>query len=134
MLTNSASRLFFGLVSDPNEDWEKINALAAPFGVSYENDPFKITAVPVTGDHPLTENLNQLRLIGYNGLSITLQGGEILAQLQEQVALGLVDYGTTGGQLLILSDLGSLDVYDFREDDRDNFTFLSNLARYAGDR
>lgn len=134
MLTNSANRLFFGLVSDPNEDWEKINALAAPFGASYENDPFKITAVPVIGDHPLTENLNQLRLIGYNGLSITLQGGEILAQLQEQVALGLVDYGTTGGQLLILSDLGSLDVYDFREDDRDNFTFLSNLARYAGDR
>ncbi len=40
ILTNSANRLFFGQVSDANEDWEKVNALAAPFGISYENDPF----------------------------------------------------------------------------------------------
>jgi hypothetical protein len=60
--------------------------------------------------------------------------GETLAELEGQTALGLVDYGRVGGQVLILSDLGSLDLYDFRQHERDNFAFLRNLASYARDR
>lgn len=134
VLTNSANRLFFGEVSDVNEDWEKINALAAPFGVSYESDPLPLTAARVASAHPLTERLSGLRLIANNGLPIKLQAGETLAELGGQAALGLVDYGGAGGQVMVLSDLGSLDLYDSRDHERDNFAFLRNLARYVRDR
>jgi hypothetical protein len=134
VLTNSANRLFFGQVSDANEDWEKINALAAPFGVSYESVPFPITAARVASAHPLTEKLSGLRMIANNGLPISLQAGETLAEVGGQAALGLVDYGGAGGQVLVFSDLGSLDLYDSRHHERDNFVFLRNLARYARDR
>jgi len=134
VLTNSANRLFFGQVSDANEDWEKINALAAPFGVSYESVPIPLTAARVASAHPLTEKLLGLHLIASNGLPISLQAGETLAEVGGQAALGLVDYGGAGGQVLVISDLGSLDLYDPRQQGRDNFTFLRNLARYARDR
>ena len=134
VLTNSANRLFFGEVADINEDWEKVNLLAAPFGISYEGVPFPITAARFASDHPLTENLSALRMIAKNGLPISLQAGETLAEVGGLVALGLVDYGGAGGQVLIMSDLGSLDLYDFREHETDNFRFLRNLARYASDR
>ncbi len=58
----------------------------------------------------------------------------MLAEVGGQVAAGLVDYGGAGGQVLILSDLGALDLYDFGRRERDNFTFLRNLARFASDR
>jgi hypothetical protein len=45
-----------------------------------------------------------------------------------------MDYGGAGGQVLALSDLGSLDLYNPRQGDRDNLDFLRNLARYAGGR
>ncbi|NIM92153.1 MAG: M28 family peptidase [Anaerolineales bacterium] len=134
VLTNSANRLFFGEASDPNEDWEKVNALATAFGVSYESVVFPTTRARVASTHPLTENLTSLVLVANNGLPISLQAGETLAEVEGQAALGLVDYGGVGGQVLILSDLGSLDLYDFRQHERDNFAFLRNLARYARDR
>ena len=134
ILTNSAKRLFFGQVADTNEDWEKVNALAAPFGISYDSVPFTIALARVTSIHPLTENISGLRLIAGNGLPISMQAGEILAEVEGRTALGLVDYGEVRGQVLILSDLGLLDLYDFKNHDRDNFTFLGNLARYARDR
>jgi hypothetical protein len=134
VLTNSATRLFLGQTSDANEDWEKANALAVPFGISYEGGPLTISVARVVGAHPLTENLPGLRLIANNGLAINLQAGQTLAEMGGQAALGLVDHGRAGGQVLILADLGSLDLYNPRQDGRDNFTFLRNLARYARDR
>ena len=131
VLTNSANRLFFGQVADANEDWEKANALTAPFGVSYESVPFPIALARTTSAHPLIENVSGLRLITGNGLPITLQKGETLAEIEGQTALGLADYGEAGGQILILSDLGLLDLYNSGRDGRDNFTFLRNLARYS---
>ena len=134
VLTNSANRLFFGEVADFNEDWEKNNALATIFGINYESDPIPIAASRIANSHPLTENLSVLRLIAHNGLPINLQTGEVLAEIGGQVVLGLVDYGDAGGLVVALSDLGSLDIYDFRQHEKDNFTFLRNLARYARDR
>lgn len=75
-----------------------------------------------------------LRLIANNGSPISLQAGEILAELGGQAALGLVDYGDAGGELLVLSDVGSLDLYGSRQHERDNLAFLRNLARYARER
>jgi hypothetical protein len=134
VLTNSANRLFFGEVFDSNEDWEKVNALAAPFGVRYEGTPIPITDARVVSTHPLTEKLSGIGLIAKNGLPIHMEAGETLAEVGGQAALGLVNYGEAGGQVLILSDLGSLDLYDFRQHERDNFAFLRNLATYARDR
>ena len=70
-------------------------------------------------------------MIANNCLPINLQTGETLAEMEGQTALGLVDYGGAGGQVLVLSDLGSLDLYDFERREKDNFTFLRNLAWYA---
>ena len=75
-----------------------------------------------------------MRLIANNGLPISLGAGETLAEVGGQAALGLVDYGEAGGQVLVLSDLGMLDLYDFGRRAKDNFTFLQNLARYARER
>jgi hypothetical protein len=134
VLTNSANRVFFGELPDVNEDWEKTNALAAPFGIAYESEPFVTSRAQFVGAHPLTDGLFSLILIAGNGLPITLQDGETLAEVAGQAALGLVDYGEAGGQVLALSDVGSLDLYDFRRHERDNLNFLRNLARYARDR
>jgi hypothetical protein len=134
VLTNSANRLFFGEAADPNEDWEKINLLAAPFGISYESVPFSNTLARVTSAHPLTENLSVFSLTASNGLPINLQAGETLAEVNGQAALGLVDYGAAGGQVLVLSDLGLLKLYDRGQNERDSIALLRNLARYARER
>jgi hypothetical protein len=134
VLTNSANRLFFGEMFDANEDWEKMNALAAPFGISYGGAPINMPSIRVESVHPLTEGLSRFRLLPNNGLSISLQAGEVLVAMGEEVALALVDHGEAGGQVLVLADVGSLDLYDFRQHETDNFVFLRNLARYARDR
>ena len=131
ILTNSASHLFRGRVSETNEDWEDANALAAPFGIRYGGVPFRTIRARVAGTHPITGDLFDLVMMPDNGLPLTLQGGEVLAEAQGQTAIGLVDYGGEGGQVLALSDLGSLDLYNPREGERDNLDFLRNLARYA---
>ena len=131
VLTNSANCLFLGRVNEANEDWEDANALAAPFSISFGGEPFRTIRAFVTGSHPLTGDLVDLVLASKNGLPITMQGGVMLADAQGQVAIGLMDYGEAGGQILALSDLALLDLYNPRETERDNLEFLRNLARYA---
>ena len=131
VLTNSATRLFLGRVSEANEDWEDTNALAAPFGISFGGEPFRTIRAFVTGSHPVTGDLVDLVLASQNGLPITMQEGVVLADAQGQVAVGLMDYGGAGGQVRALSDLELLDLYNPRESERDNLEFLRNLARYA---
>lgn len=131
VLTNSANRLFLGRVSESNEDWEDANTLAAPFGISFSGVPFPAYRAFVVGTHPITGDLSDLVMAANNGLPLTLQGGERLAEVQGQTAVGLLDYGGAGGQVLALSDLASLDLYNPRENERDNLDFLRNLARYV---
>ncbi len=134
ILTNSANRLFRGRVAEPNEDWEDINALAGAFGISYGGEPFQTIRAFVTGDHAITEDLFELVMMADNGIPLTLQGGEVLAEAQGQTAVGLMDYGGAGGQVLALSDLGSLDLYNPRESERNNLDFLRNIIGYVRDR
>jgi hypothetical protein len=131
VLTNSANRLFLGRVGDSNEDWEDVNALAIPFGISYGGEPFRTIRAFAAGTHPITEGLSDLVLAAKNGLPLTLQGGEVLAEAEGQTAIGLMDYGGAGGQILALSDLRLLDLYNPNESERDNLDFLRNLARYV---
>jgi len=131
VLTNSAHHLFRGRAGVANEDWQDANALAAPFGISFRSVPFSTIRARVVGDHPLTQDLFDLVMMADNGLPLNLKGGETLAEAEGQAAIGLMDYGGAGGQVLALSDLGSLDLYDPREGQRDNLDFLRNLARYV---
>jgi hypothetical protein len=136
VLVNSANRLSFGTIADANEDWDGVNALAAPFGVSYGGDPFPGNTAYFAGTHRLAENLPRMGMVSGNGLPISLQAGEILAESGRQAALALVSYGAAGGEVLVLSDLGSLEVYGAVDPDENSLTFLFvlNLASYAGDR
>ncbi|MDR9451937.1 MAG: hypothetical protein RI637_12045, partial [Acidimicrobiia bacterium] len=84
--------------------------------------------------HPLIEDLSNVFLIADNGLPVSMGTGETLAEVIGQAAIGLVDFGEAGGQILVLSDVGSLDYFDRREHELDNLAFLRNLARYAHDR
>ncbi len=134
VLTNSARRLFFGDLSDMNEDWDDVNTLAAPFGVSYEGEPFLRSRALISEDHPLTKNLSSLYLLSNNGMPFRMQAGQTLAEIDGQATLGLVDFGGYGGQVLVLSDLGIFDPYDFGQRERNNFIFMRNLASYARER
>jgi hypothetical protein len=134
VLTNSANRLFLGRIGDTNEDWEDANALGAPFGFSYGEEHFRTIRAFVTGTHPITGGLVDLVLATDNGLPLTIQWGEMLADAGGEAAVGLVDYGDAGGQVLALSDLGLLDLYNPRSSERDNLDFLRNLARYVRER
>ena len=134
VLTNSANRLFLGRVAEANEDWEDANALAARFGIGYAGEPFRTIRAFVEGTHAITADILDLVLVSDNGLPLTLQGGIKLADAQGQAAVGLVDFGGAGGQVLALSDLGMLDLYNPREGERDNLVFLRNLAAYVRER
>jgi hypothetical protein len=63
---------------------------------------------------------------GDNGVSFTIETGEVLARRGEDIALALVDYGGSGGQVLVLADLGWLG--------GENPRFWQNLASFARDR
>jgi len=134
ILTNSANHLFREWVLDTNEDWEDANALAAPFGIRFGGVPFRTIRAQVAGTHPITGDLFDLVMLPDNGLRLTLQGGVVLAEAQGEAAIGLLDVGGAGGQVLALSDLGLLDLSNPGEGQRDNLDFLRNLARYAHDR
>jgi hypothetical protein len=131
ILTNSANHLFRGQALDVNEDWEDANALAAPFGIRFGGVPFRTIHARVVGTHPITGDLSDLVMLPDNGLRLTLQGGVVLAEAQGEPAIALLDVGSAGGQILVLSDLGLLDLSNPGEGERDNLDFLRNLASYV---
>ena len=126
VLTNSAHRLKYW-VQDPNEDWSDVNALATRFGVSYQDGTVSSTMAQTTGDHPLMAGISTLQLFEENGVSFTLSEGQVLAQAGGEPVVALVDYGSAGGQVLVLADMGILA-------SGDNLTFWQNLAGYARSR
>jgi hypothetical protein len=75
-----------------------------------------------------------LYLLSNNGMPFRMQAGQTLAEIDGQATLGLVDFGGYGGQVLVLSDLGIFDPYDFGQRERNNFIFMRNLASYARER
>jgi hypothetical protein len=132
VLTNSAHRLqLFGLAFDENEDWEDMNALSEVFGVVFENGTLSSDSARTQGQHPLTENQASLALIQNNGIPFTMQAGETLAQANGRPAVGMVEYGEAGGQVLVLADVGILGFAGPEPPEEDNLVFLRNLARYA---
>ncbi|MGD8627037.1 MAG: alpha/beta fold hydrolase, partial [Anaerolineae bacterium] len=132
VLANSAHRLqLMGLVFDENEDSLDLNALSQVFGLVFEEGTFSSSLARVQGQHPLIEDQGNLAMIQDNGVPFTMQGGEILAEVDGQPAVALVEYGEAGGQVLVLADVGILGFAGHEPSESRNLTFLRNLARYA---
>ena len=132
VLTNSAHRLqLFGLAFDENEDWEDMNALSEAFGVVFESGTLPSSSARTEGQHPLTEDQASLVLIDNNGVPFTMQAGDTLARANGRPAVGMVEYGEAGGQVLVLADIGILGFAGPELPEKDNLVFLRNLARYA---
>jgi len=133
VLTNSARRIqLFGAVFDANEDWPDLNPLAERFGVIYQEGTLPSARARVQGEHPLVEGETSLTLIDNNGVPFRMQNGETLAVAGGTAAVGLVDFGAAGGQVLVLADVGMLGFAGpAQRSERDDFQFLRNLARYA---
>jgi hypothetical protein len=131
VLTNSAHRLqLYDRAFDDNEDWRDVNALAARFGVTFYEGIVRTvrgTQVRVSGDHPLTKQVNYLELVEGNSVPFTATLGLTLAQAPGGVTIAaVIDQGQ--GQVLVLADVGMLDTAN---DDLINLPFWRNLADYA---
>jgi pimeloyl-ACP methyl ester carboxylesterase len=132
VLTNSAHRIhLFGRVFDENEDWTDVNALSAHFGVVFEEGTLPSSSAQIQQEHPLVEGQLNLILIRDNGVPFTMLSGDALAEVDGRPAVGLVESGEAGGQVLVLADVGMLGFAGPGPSEGDNLTFLRNLARYA---
>ena len=135
VLTNSLHRLKYGTLGlDPNEDWEDANALASAFGVVYEQGSMGEDRAQTEGDHPLVKGVDVLELGAGNGVPFGLSSGkwQVLASIGGKPAAALVDYGASGGQVLVLADVAMLSA-GFTADIA-NLPFWRNLAGYARSR
>ena len=132
VLTNSARRLKYGNAGlDGNEDWTDANALASAFGLSYTDDRWQEAEARIEADHPLVDGLNRLEMGGRTAVAFDLPANgqvQILARGGDQPAVALLDVGDTGGQVLILADVGML---TSGWGQPQNLGFWQNLARYA---
>jgi len=132
VLTNSLNRLkYSNRVLDANEDWPDANALAERFGIVYRDGGIDVRQAQAEGQHPLVAGVSTLDLANNNGVPFELPGGagdEVLAQAGGAPVVALVDYGSQGGQVLVLADVGLLGA---EWGPPANMTFWRNLAQYA---
>jgi len=132
VLTNSAHRLKYNnRVEDPNEDWGDANSLATRFGVTYHDGVLEGTEARTRGRSPLVEGIEILKLAEANGVPFAVTRGQTLAQMDREPVVALVDYGDSGGQVLVLADVGML---GNSGEEPINLPFWLNLARYARSR
>lgn len=131
VLANSAGRLVFGRGYGSNEDWGGLNALAERFGAAYEAGALPGSAATTVGEHPLMRGAGSLAMIAGNTVPFTMAEGLVLAEAAGQPAAGLVGYGTAGGEVLVLADIGMLQPLSMLPPEVDNLGFLRNLAAYA---
>jgi hypothetical protein len=133
ILTNSAYEPSFRLSPvTTNDDQRDMNTLAERFGISYRFGPFPGGNVLWSeSDHALVEFVQYLEFYEGNGVPLAMDAGQVLAQISQAPAVGLVEYGDAGGEVLALADFGILHVHHAASQ---NLAFLRNLARYARER
>lgn len=131
VLTSSAHRLkYHNVTLGANEDWADVNDLSRQFGIAYDHRISAGERATTEGDSLLTEGIEHVDLIAGNAISLRLETGEVLAQMNGDVVVGLVGYGPGGGEVLALGDVGILGA----SDEPHNLAFWVNLARYARSR
>jgi hypothetical protein len=131
VLTNSAHRLkYHNIPLGVNEDWTDVNDLSRQFGIVYDQRVTEGKRARVEGESPLTEGIEDVELIEGNAISLRLEAGEVLAQVDGEGVVALVPYGQGGGEVLVLGDVGILGA----RDEPHNLAFWRNLAHYARSR
>ena len=134
VLTNSRNRLKYGTAGlDANEDWQDANALASEFGIVYEEGTIGGVQASIEGDHPLVAGVRYLELGDGNGIPFSLsgEGWQIMASAGGSPVVALGDYGSAGGDVLVLADVAMLSA---GWSDITNMAFWRNLADYARSR
>ena len=133
VLVNSGHRLKSGYPAlDQNEDFTDMTALAEVFGIAFYDGP-TWGELASTNGHPLVQGLEVIKLVESNAVPFTYEVGDTLASIHGDAVLALVPYGDTGGEVLVLGDLGILRA-DWGEDVPRNLQFWINLAQYAANR
>jgi hypothetical protein len=134
VLTNSGHRLKYGArVEDANEDISDANLLASRFGLTYRGRTLDGSRADAGGDHPLVAGVSAVAMLESNALRFDPPADAsalVLASVDSEPAILLVDHGEAGGQVLALADLGIL---ASGWGGPDNLPFWRNLARYAAE-
>ena len=128
-MTNSGYNLASARhVEDVNEDATDFNLLLEPMGIKFGFGNLGGGDVRLTAEHPLT--IGSIYITSqYEGHQVPLYqtGGLKLAS----GVIGLLDYGSQGGQVLVIADLGLL---RDNADGAKNLNFVKNIAKYARSR
>jgi Peptidase family M28 len=114
-------------LEDSNEDARDLNALLEPMGIRFTYGDTGEEVVKAVAEHPLMAGAGYLTQFGGNGVPIRMNSGLVLARAGGMAAIGLLDYGSLGGQVLVIADLGLLQADDHAK----NMIFIQNLAHYA---
>jgi hypothetical protein len=115
-----------------NQDKRSANSLLEPMGIRFKfggagNNSTALAAV----EHPLTLDATYLTLRGDNSVRFDMKTGSVLVHSAGSPLVGLVDYGTKGGQVLVIGELGLLQA---ASQSSKNMEFVKNIAAYASER
>jgi len=130
VVVNSARNFSTKIALDEiNEDSRKLNPLLEPMGVTFRYGKIGGSDIAlVAAEHPLTENAAYLSYYEYNGIRFTMEDGIELVRAAGIPLVGLVDYGSNGGQVMVIADIGIL---QGDSNGTKNIDFLLNIAKYA---
>ena len=115
---------------DVNEDSRAINGLLERMGAAYTIGNLGSGMVLSSADHPLMDGASYIKGMDRYGVPFRMDDGTVLAEIQGRPALGLLEVGDAGGQVLIVSDLGLL--MDYHQGAR-NLALVKNIAGYAAE-
>lgn len=132
LVTNSAYNIAINRhLEDLNEDTRKLNSLLEKMGITFSVGFAGQDIVMTQGDHPLIAEAKFLKMFPENGVPLKVDSGQILANAQGRPLIALADFGSAGGQVLVVGDLGLLVDYG---QGGDNLNFVKNIAQYAKSR
>jgi hypothetical protein len=115
-----------------NNNGRSLNALLEPMGITFTyGGGLSANIALAVAEHPLTANASYLTMYDGQGIPFRMKTGLELMRAAGRPIVGLVDYGNQGGQILVIADLGILQV---DSKGAKNIEFLKNIARYASAR
>lgn len=109
-----------------------VNAVLAPMGIKFRlGGTGSDETARAAADHPLTQNATYLTLQGGNAVAFSMTNGLTLIRGAGNPLAGLVDYGSNGGQVLVIAEIGLI---QDSGDGAKNMQFIINIAHYASTR
>jgi hypothetical protein len=131
VLANSANALDFAArPAGINEDWADLNALGAPFGVTYTGGVIERSSARPDSNAPLMQGTSSLTLFEGNGVPFEIADGEVLATAGRDPVIAQIAYGD--GEVIALADWGLFSA-GYGETPR-NLPFWRYLGAYAAGR